>query len=79
MEPRDRYGRVLAHLHVRGVWVNRAMVRGGYAVPLVYPPNVRWIEEIRAAADSARMERRGLWEMGAFECEPVEFRAGRCP
>lgn len=78
VQPRDRYGRLLAHLHVDGTWVNRALVRRGYAVPLVYPPNVLRVEAVRAAADSARTERRGLWEIGAFECLPVDYRAGRC-
>ncbi len=79
VQERDRYGRVLAHLYAPdGTWVNRALVRRGYAVPLVYPPNVRHVEAIRAAADSARAERRGLWEVDAFDCLPVDFRAGRC-
>lgn len=79
VQERDRYGRVLAHLHdPRGGWVNRLLVRRGYAVPLVFPPNVRRIEAIRAAADSAREERRGLWQRGGFECLPADFRAGRC-
>ena len=78
LEERDRYGRLLGHLHRGGVWVNRAMVRRGWAVPLVYPPNIRWVEEIRAAADSARTDRAGLWEVDAFACLPVDFRAGRC-
>ncbi len=78
VQPRDRYGRVLAHVHAGGVWINRALARAGYVVPLVYPPNVRHVEEIRAAADSARAERRGLWEVDAFECLPRDFRAGRC-
>lgn len=78
VEERDRYGRVLGHLHAHGVWVNRALARAGYVVPLVYPPNVLHVEAIRAAADSARVERRGLWEVDAFECLPRDFRAGRC-
>ena len=79
VQERDRYGRVLAHLYAPdGTWVNRSLVRRGYAVPLVYPPNVRHVEAIRAAADSARAERRGLWEVDAFTCLPVDFRAGRC-
>ncbi|HUH11689.1 MAG TPA: thermonuclease family protein [Longimicrobiales bacterium] len=78
LERHDRYGRLLAHLHRGGRWVNQAMVRRGYAVPLVYPPNIRWVEEIRAAADSARAERVGLWEVDAFKCLPRDFRAGRC-
>lgn len=79
VQARDRYGRLLAHLHSGGgEWVNRSLARRGYAVPLVYPPNVRHVEAIRAAADSAREERRGLWERDAFACLPVDFRAGRC-
>lgn len=79
VEPRDRYGRLLAHLHrLDGLWVNRALVRRGYAVPLVYPPNVRHVEAIRAAADSARAEALGLWAEGPATCLPVDFRAGRC-
>lgn len=76
---RDPYGRLLAHLHdVRGGWVNRDLVRRGFAVPLVIPPNVRRVEAIRAAADSARQEAQGLWASGAFDCLPQDFRAGRC-
>lgn len=76
---RDRYGRLLAHLHtITGEWVNRELVRRGYAVPLVYPPNVRYVEIVRTAAGRARSEGRGLWQRGAFECLPVDFRAGRC-
>lgn len=76
---RDPYGRVLAHLHTRrGGWINRDLVRRGYAVPLVIAPNVRRAEVIRTAADSARGEGRGLWEVGGFECLPVDFRAGQC-
>lgn len=79
VQERDPYGRLLAHLHTaEGTWINRALVGRGYAVPLVYPPNVRHVETIRAAADSARTERRGLWEVSAFECVPRDFRAGRC-
>ena len=79
VQERDRYGRVLAHLHrTDGTWINRAMVRRGYAVPLVYPPNVWRVEEIRAAADSARAEEAGLWALSGFECLPREFRRGEC-
>lgn len=79
LQERDRYGRVLAHLHrFDGTWINRLLVREGYAVPLVYPPNVTGVEMIRAAADSARQEQRGLWARGAFDCPPVDYRAGRC-
>ena len=79
VQERDRNGRVLAHLHrTDGTWVNRTLVRRGYAVPLVYPPNVWRVEELRAARDSARTENLGLWELDGLPCLPVEFRRGRC-
>ena len=62
-EARDRFGRLLAYV-VReddGVLVNEALVRGGYAVPLTIPPNVRHAERLRAAAAGARRAGRGLW------------------
>jgi endonuclease YncB( thermonuclease family) len=79
VQQRDRYQRLLAHVFTTaGVHVNRELVRRGYAVVSVYPPNVRYVELMRAAADSARSERRGLWESSAFECLPGDHRAGRC-
>lgn len=55
----DRYGGALAHVYCDGTWVNRVLVRTGYAVVSVYPPNVRGVEALRAAADSARQESAG--------------------
>jgi micrococcal nuclease len=78
VQPRDRYGRVLAHLYAGELWINREMVRRGYALVSVYPPNVEGIEQIRAAADSARAEAVGLWREGGFDCAPARFRRGRC-
>jgi len=79
VQPRDRYGRVLAYLWTAGgEFVNERMVRRGYAVVSVYPPNVRHVERLRAAADSARAERAGLWERDAFDCAPSDYRAGVC-
>lgn len=74
----DRYGRALAHVYADSLWVNRALVRRGYALVAVYPPNVRGVETLRAAADSARAESVGLWRIGGFECPPADRRRGRC-
>lgn len=63
IEPRDRYGRVLAHVHVGdSLWVNRELARRGYAEVMVVPPNVRRVVEIRAAARSARRQEVGFWD-----------------
>jgi micrococcal nuclease len=98
VQPRDQYGRLLAHVLLtpdraapagqggvattgdapEPVNIGLRMVRGGYAVVLVYPPNVRHDERFRAAADSAKAERLGLWGTSAFDCLPIEYRRGRC-
>lgn len=75
----DRYGRTLAYLHDSGGrMLNREMARSGYALALTYPPNVRHVDLIRSSVDSARAEGVGLWATSAFECSPVDHRAGRC-
>jgi micrococcal nuclease len=75
---RDQYDRLLAYVHRDSVFVNRELALRGVAVAMVIPPNVKHVESIRAAVDSARAERRGLWRIDAFACRPEDFRAGRC-
>ena len=75
---KDRYSRLLAYVHSGRVFVNRELARRGLALVAVYPPNVRHVGTIRAAADSARRERRGLWSGSSFACSPADWRAGKC-
>jgi micrococcal nuclease len=62
-EARDRYGRLLAYVYRArdGLFVNAALVRGGYAQPLTIPPNVAHAGEFRRLAAQARRAGRGLW------------------
>jgi micrococcal nuclease len=63
---RDRFGRLL-----RYVWldfgggevylVNEAMVRAGYAAFSTFPPDVKYVEEMREAGQFARDQGYGLW------------------
>lgn len=79
VSPRDRYQRLLVYLYLPdGRMVNEEMARLGYAVLAIYPPNVRYVDVIRAAAEEARARGRGLWSGSAFECLPADFRADRC-
>jgi len=78
VEVQDVYGRTLAYVRRGGVFVNRALVRGGMAVVAVYPPNVRYVVALRAAADSARIETAGLWATSGFECLPADHRRNAC-
>jgi micrococcal nuclease len=63
VEPRDRFGRLLAYVYrVRdGLFVNAALVRGGFARTLTIPPDVRFADRFRALAAQARHAGRGLW------------------
>lgn len=74
----DRYQRILAYVFADTVFVNRELARRGLAGLAVYPPNVRSVDVIRAAVDSARHEGLGIWSDGATRCTPADFRAGRC-
>ncbi len=62
-EARDRYGRLLAYVYRArdGRFVNAALVRRGYAVPLTIPPNVAHAEDFRRLSSAARRAGRGLW------------------
>jgi micrococcal nuclease len=63
---RDRFGRLL-----RYVWldfgdgqvylVNEALVRAGYAAFSTFPPDVKYVDEIREAGQFAREHGYGLW------------------
>jgi len=79
VQRRDPYGRTLAYARTPdGAMLNEELVRAGMAVVSVYPPNVKHVERLRAISDSARVARRGLWSVNAFECPPSDHRAGRC-
>jgi micrococcal nuclease len=67
VQPRDRYGRLLAYVYVSPpgqgeVMVNARLLEQGYAQPLTIPPNVKHAETFRALAAQAREQRRGLWK-----------------
>jgi micrococcal nuclease len=63
VEARDRFGRLLAYVYRAsdGVFVNAALVRGGFARPLTIAPNARFARRFAALAREARRAGRGLW------------------
>ena len=65
---RDDYGRLLAYVFVLdagevtgGSLVNEAIVRQGYARPLIIAPNGAYATRLVAAATAAEAEGLGLW------------------
>jgi micrococcal nuclease len=63
VEPRDRYGRLLAYVYrvSDGLFVNAELARLGYAQPLTIAPDVRFAGRFAALAREARQRGRGLW------------------
>jgi micrococcal nuclease len=62
VEPRDRYGRLLAYLWLKdGRFLNLLLAERGYALPLTIPPNVDFADRFLSAARRARERGLGLW------------------
>ena len=60
---RDDYGRLLAYIYLvdDGSMVNEAIVREGYATPLIIEPNGALAGRLVAAATAAEADALGLW------------------
>ncbi len=67
---RDRFERLLRYVYVvedgERIFVNEALVAGGFAHSSTFPPDVKYQDQLRAAQREARDEGRGLWG----ECVP---------
>ncbi len=63
VEPRDRYDRLLAYVRRErdGLFVNEALMRGGFAKALTIAPNDRYAPRFAALEAGARASRKGLW------------------
>jgi endonuclease YncB( thermonuclease family) len=62
VEPRDRYGRMLAYVWLQdGTFWNALLAAEGYAQQLTIPPNVTYADLFRRLVSEARRNNRGLW------------------
>ncbi|QGV82909.1 thermonuclease family protein [Streptomyces ficellus] len=67
-DPYDRY--LLYVWNAEGVFVNEALVRGGYARAVLYEPNDKYWPELSRAQSAARASGAGLWDHCADTSEP---------
>ncbi len=58
---RDKYHRLLAHVYVDGLSINKKMIEEGYAKILIIPPNEKYADEFLKLQRKARQEGRGVW------------------
>jgi micrococcal nuclease len=62
VEPRDRYGRLLAYVWLPdGTFWNALLAAEGYAQLITIPPDVTYASLFRRLVDEARSAHRGLW------------------
>lgn len=71
----DPYGRTLLYFRtVHGnkvTFVNQRLVERGHAIAVLYEPNDRYIDLMRAAQARAERKRRGLWKACGYFGQPV--------
>lgn len=67
VEGRDHFDRLLAYVFrvADGLFVNREIIRRGFARPLPIPPNTTHARDFESLAVQARQERLGLWQCGS--------------
>lgn len=61
VEPRDHYGRLLAHVRLGDLLVSAELVRAGLAETLTIPPNDRLAEALERLERAAARSGIGLW------------------
>lgn len=57
----DRFNRKLRYIWVDGVLFNEQIVRDGYAVLATFPPDIKYVDDIREAQRFAIEREIGLW------------------
>ena len=77
LQSRDRYGRLLAGVYLADgkTLVQELLVREGFCQTFVIPPNVDYVEQLRAAKIEAQRAERGIWaRIGGLTESPAAYR-----
>jgi micrococcal nuclease len=68
-ERKDQYGRTLAYVYVKNLFVNAELVKLGYARALIKPPNIKYRDLLVGYQQKAMEQDRGLWQEKKQESE----------
>ncbi len=66
---KDKYGRLLRYIYIRGTFVNAEMVRNGYARANAYPPDIKHQNYLELMEIEAKKQGVGIWNTGKNERE----------
>ncbi|QSA95478.1 thermonuclease family protein [Methylococcus sp. EFPC2] len=71
-EFQDHYGRKLAHVFTAdGEHVNRLLVEQGYATTDIYPPNLKYVDDMLSAEARAERDKKGLWALPEYRAKTM--------
>ncbi len=74
LERHDKYGRTLAYLFTEdGIHINLTLIKRGWAIANLHPPNLKYTDAILAAQLEAERAKRGIWGMDAYAPKPIEI------
>jgi len=57
----DRYKRLLRYIRIGDSFINKILVREGFAKVATYPPDIKYKDKFIEAERAAREENKGLW------------------
>lgn len=69
VQERDKYGRLLAYIWIGDKLFNKMLLEKGLARVSVYPPNVKYESEFRAAQKTAQEKGIGIWSVETYAQE----------
>jgi len=67
----DKYGRLLRYIYVDDVFVNKLLIKEGYAVAVAYPPDLKYQLQFKEVERSAFDNNLGLW--GQCSRQPSDY------
>jgi endonuclease YncB( thermonuclease family) len=73
----DRYERLLCHVRIDDVWVNKLQVRDGLAVVYLIQPSTAFRSELVFAQNAARREKIGIWSLPPPSPEKYYLRSSK--
>ncbi len=72
VEARDRYQRTLGHVFTEdGHHINLELVRNGLASVEIFPPNLKYAEELMIVEQSAQQHNLGIWREPAYAVKAI--------
>ena len=79
VEKKDKYGRLLAHIFTEDkLHINLELVKKGLASVNIYPPSLKYTDELLEAEQQAELNKLGIWGYDEYKPKQVsDIKKGR--